>query len=193
MPLRDALMRTLRCLGAGVIKSFALFLSSESTFSLVDRRDPSLRDLALLVVPGMRTTRGAGLPFDESCGDSVRDRLPLLDDAEVARSLKWRWPSPLLLSRGDGSEPSSSRRAFTEALNLGSGTSSSELSPAEYRFDDGAALLRNASVSRSSGEGRLEPVRDTAARDICRVDGRRCRPLVYAVERELGEAMMKAG
>jgi hypothetical protein len=76
VPLRDPLIRTLRCLGAGVTKSCELPRASESTSSLLERCDPSLLNLALLLRPGpMRTTRGAGLPLDRSLGDVVRERL----------------------------------------------------------------------------------------------------------------------
>lgn len=86
--LRDPVMRTLRCLGAGVTKSCELPLASESASSPPETCDPSLRNLAPLVKPGeMRTTRGAGLPVDPSLGDAVRERLSWLVDIEATRSL----------------------------------------------------------------------------------------------------------
>ena len=71
MLLREPAIRTLRCLGAGVIKSFEFF-ASESACSLFERTDPSLLDLELDRADPMRTTRGAGLPEDRSWGDSRR-------------------------------------------------------------------------------------------------------------------------
>lgn len=65
-------MRTVRSLGAGVIKSFGLF-GPESDFSPLDGTEPSLLNLGLVVADPMRTTRGAGLPVDWSLGDAVRE------------------------------------------------------------------------------------------------------------------------
>lgn len=70
--------------------------------------------------------------------------------------------------RGDTSSPSSSSRALTEALNLGSGTSSSELSPGEYCLAT-EELVRKADEFWNSGEVRLDPERESAVRDISRV------------------------
>jgi len=77
---------------------------------------------------------------------------------------------------------------LTEALNFGSGTSSSELSPAEYCLGMDVPWSRDEELWIA--EVRREPERETVARDNCRVEGWRWRPLLYAVERELGEAIV---
>lgn len=63
MSLRDPLMRTVRSLGAGVIKSRGLF-EPDSDLSLLDKTEPSLLNLELDMADPIRTIRGAGLPVD---------------------------------------------------------------------------------------------------------------------------------
>lgn len=166
-------MRTLRCLGAGVIKSFGLCRASGSCLSsLFDRTEPSLRDREFESADPMRTTRGAGLPFARSRSDSSRGdcecRLSWLD-ATAAAAANARPSSgvrslPPFCRRGDEPSPSSSRSAFTEALNLGSGTSSSELSPGEYCLEIAVPRSRDVEPCMAAEE-RLEPERETVARD----------------------------
>ena len=78
---------------------------------------------------------------------------------------------------------------MTDALNFGSGTSSSELSPPEYCLVTDE-LVRKAVEFWISGEVRLDPEREIAARDISRYEGWRCKP-VGAVEREGGEGFIR--
>lgn len=74
---------------------------------------------------------------------------------------------------------------------MGSGTSSSELSPAEYCLGTDIPWSRDEELWIAE-EVRREPDRETVARDNCREEGWRWRPLLYAVERELGEAIVNA-
>lgn len=126
VPLRDALIRTLRGRGAGVIKSLGWSRASDSALWLFDKGDPSRENLDAEDIAPMRTTLGAGLPSERSCGEAFRgDWLCCLELAADRRSYE------AARRLGEEANPSPSKRAFTDALNLGSGTSSSELSPPE--------------------------------------------------------------
>lgn len=81
--LRDVLMRMLRGLGAGVIKSF--------TCSPLERGEACLLDVEFVELD-MRTTLGAGLPVEWSCGEEVRNVFPCLGDVEKMCSLLPRLP-----------------------------------------------------------------------------------------------------
>lgn len=162
MPLRDPLIRTVRSLGAGVIKSCGLF-EPDSDFSLFDCTEPSLRNLGWGVADPIRTIRGAGLPVDWSLGDAVRECLPCAFAVENKRSLRKASSLAEFCWRGEKPRPSSSKSALTEALNFGSGTSSSELSPGEYGFGRDTPFLSGAELGIAR-DVRLEPERETMGR-----------------------------
>lgn len=72
VPLRDTLIRTLRGRGAGVMKSLGRSWASDSALWLLDSGDPSRENLEAEEIAPMRTTLGAGLPVERSCGDVFR-------------------------------------------------------------------------------------------------------------------------
>lgn len=146
------MMRTLRVRGAGVMRSlsFPTSLGSDPTSSAFD----------VICIEPTRTTLGGGLPEDCGLGEATRTRLSGRVAAEKVFPLASEIGLFALASRpGDVStlRASPSRSALTEALNFGSGTSSSELSPVARCFDNALFLcpeLPNVGETRSE-DGRI--------------------------------------
>jgi hypothetical protein len=111
--------------------SFFTYLGSDPTSSAFD----------VICIEPTRTTLGGGLPEDCGLGEATRTRLSGRVAAEKVFPLASEIGLFALASRPGDVSTSPSRSALTEALNFGSGTSSSELSPVARCFDADNALF----------------------------------------------------